>query len=1228
MAALETSDRMLETSCGSPHYASPEVVSGKNYHGGPSDIWSCGIILFALLTGHLPFDDDNIRRLLLKVQAGKFSMPPDLSPEAQDLISRMLCVDPEKRITMPEILAHPFLHKYPPSKRSMSYYKAPPPIPVSHPVNSVEEIDSEILKNLQTLWHGADKETIINQLLSPEQNSEKTFYCLLMKYRHDHIDDYKNDNYSTNEKTKPTLSSSMSKQKLRHSHSNSHIKRHSHHNHHHYSNHTRHSSRNSSRHSRSGSKSSIITASSSHKRGVSFSSVKQKTRSNNSIKMLHSRQSSPPPPLPLDALKLLAEQEMKLNNQKPKNVNWTTDVKRNSAEFASMLEQAFNFDISSTINSNRAVSDPFPIPYQHTSNMHTPVPENHETDPSLDPYYQNNPVSKLPQESHEYIKNYPYQIELHDNNHQNLPEYLLPMIFEEEDRFADAIEEEMDIHFLNDNSHDNKKHNIIDNNRRKTVASSYNNKLNYPTNRSNNPVASDQSSVKSKALILPEIPDTPIYEDVDLRRAHTDAKVRAMRAHRHEDVDTSFNTTSDNTQDNLNTLNTSIISGDTSRLRISGLLKTESFKSRSNAYSAFGNQHDSAAYDSFDFTRPANQFQNSNEFRRRSSVLEYNSSFKVNKSIENDDHYMDRGNTRSTNTLRQESPKHNHLQRISHPPSIAQTSIISSDLHSNRSNITQSSHSKFMESPKLNNNNFNARLTSGRRVTDYSKQTTSETLANFVEGTTNKNSDNVEKPTAKPTANAKQVEEKKSKSSGLFRKFTLNPKRQAPPPPSQVTNTSLLQPALPISIASKQLPTPPTSEPQSRVASGSSMTHVTTTITPPGSLGNNYQQQAANVKATVYKSTTPKENFSKKSSTADFASPSLYNLETSGVKQNWFMKMLNKNVVSQPSSNGFNELSSPTKTLVSYQYNGQMMHRFIIEILKSWKKYGISNITDFIGAPFTSNIKSTDDYHDSNTGSNDIIENEDGFDFEIVSHKKANTQQATKYIFIKQTSQKFVINAKISPRNVLSLRSSRFRIEIESKITEKTVQTIIGNGKSDAGVRENANTTENATNTHTGAFRRLFQRSKSKTPATMSDTRNKKNETSTEGVKTGSTTTTSYETRIHIIKERGSESAFNRLVVEMESILKEKGLATEVVSATPNNNNNNNTKPSPKSPDTLGSTLQKKQQGNNQNNDNQHGINTYLARPRSNFYEQSHQQYGQNNNNNNNNLSNGLGIIV
>lgn len=90
MAALQTDADLLETSCGSPHYAAPEIVSGLPYEGFASDVWSCGVILFALLTGRLPFDEENgnVRDLLLKVQKGQFEMPNDteISRDTQDLI--------------------------------------------------------------------------------------------------------------------------------------------------------------------------------------------------------------------------------------------------------------------------------------------------------------------------------------------------------------------------------------------------------------------------------------------------------------------------------------------------------------------------------------------------------------------------------------------------------------------------------------------------------------------------------------------------------------------------------------------------------------------------------------------------------------------------------------------------------------------------------------------------------------------------------------------------------------------------------------------------------------------------------------------------------------------------------------------------------------------------------------------------------------------------------------
>ena len=84
------------------------LLAGKLYAGPEVDVWSCGVILYALLCGSLPFDDENIPNLFKKIKNGVYVLPTHLSPGARHLISRMLLVDPLKRITIPEIRQHPW----------------------------------------------------------------------------------------------------------------------------------------------------------------------------------------------------------------------------------------------------------------------------------------------------------------------------------------------------------------------------------------------------------------------------------------------------------------------------------------------------------------------------------------------------------------------------------------------------------------------------------------------------------------------------------------------------------------------------------------------------------------------------------------------------------------------------------------------------------------------------------------------------------------------------------------------------------------------------------------------------------------------------------------------------------------------------------------------------------------------------------------------------------------
>ncbi|KAJ3410458.1 hypothetical protein HDV05_003720 [Chytridiales sp. JEL 0842] len=195
LASLQISGKMLETSCGSPHYASPEIIKGLKYDGAMSDIWSCGVILYALLAGNLPFDDENIRRLLAKVKEGIYFIPDHISPLAKDLIRRMLTVDPKKRITMTEIIRHPWFNsikpKNPEVHRILLTHAADvgPPVVINFQLCSPDDIDREILKSMDLLGWDIDDE-LIAALMSSEQNTPKVFYHLLLQRKMESLENF------------------------------------------------------------------------------------------------------------------------------------------------------------------------------------------------------------------------------------------------------------------------------------------------------------------------------------------------------------------------------------------------------------------------------------------------------------------------------------------------------------------------------------------------------------------------------------------------------------------------------------------------------------------------------------------------------------------------------------------------------------------------------------------------------------------------------------------------------------------------------------------------------------------------------------------------------------------------------------------------------------------------------------------------------------------------------
>ncbi|XP_031266274.1 CBL-interacting serine/threonine-protein kinase 6 [Pistacia vera] len=97
-------DGLLHTTCGTPAYVAPEVIGKKGYDGAKADIWSCGVILYVLLAGFLPFQDDNIVAMYRKIYRGDFKCPPWFSSEARRLITKLLDPNPNTRISISKIM--------------------------------------------------------------------------------------------------------------------------------------------------------------------------------------------------------------------------------------------------------------------------------------------------------------------------------------------------------------------------------------------------------------------------------------------------------------------------------------------------------------------------------------------------------------------------------------------------------------------------------------------------------------------------------------------------------------------------------------------------------------------------------------------------------------------------------------------------------------------------------------------------------------------------------------------------------------------------------------------------------------------------------------------------------------------------------------------------------------------------------------------------------------------
>jgi carbon catabolite-derepressing protein kinase len=162
----------LKTSCGSPNYAAPEVISGRLYAGPEVDVWSCGVMLYVMLCGRLPFDDDYIPSLFKKINNGVYTVPSFLSQSTRQIIQQMLVVDPLKRIIIPEIRANEWFNTALPDYLS----------PTDELADDTAVVDEEIVTDLLSkLPFG--REVILRALNEKHNNQIKVSYQLCADHK-------------------------------------------------------------------------------------------------------------------------------------------------------------------------------------------------------------------------------------------------------------------------------------------------------------------------------------------------------------------------------------------------------------------------------------------------------------------------------------------------------------------------------------------------------------------------------------------------------------------------------------------------------------------------------------------------------------------------------------------------------------------------------------------------------------------------------------------------------------------------------------------------------------------------------------------------------------------------------------------------------------------------------------------------------------------------------------
>ena len=168
LSTFFSKNNFLQTACGTPFYAPPEMLEGLQYNGESSDIWSCGIILYAMLCGTLPFSESKEEIIVKKIKAHDYIIPNYLSKEAQDILYHILKVNPDERFTIDNIKQHPWFNLVQPHlMKGITFNKIKIPV------------DDNILNMVQN--YGFNKEECKKLLLKNKFCSLTSIYYLCLK---------------------------------------------------------------------------------------------------------------------------------------------------------------------------------------------------------------------------------------------------------------------------------------------------------------------------------------------------------------------------------------------------------------------------------------------------------------------------------------------------------------------------------------------------------------------------------------------------------------------------------------------------------------------------------------------------------------------------------------------------------------------------------------------------------------------------------------------------------------------------------------------------------------------------------------------------------------------------------------------------------------------------------------------------------------------------------------